>query len=175
VVRVRRASGEVIWRHDPGDREPVLDQRTQRYLNFLMTRVVQSGTATRARIPDRAIGGKTGTNNDYRDAWFVGYTPGIVTGVWVGNDDNSTTRRVTGGSLPTEIWHDYMVAAVATVPARPLDLPGPDEYAPGPALTAQAQSEEPSRSLVGAPIIGAPAAPAVDDGADRSLDFGPEG
>jgi membrane peptidoglycan carboxypeptidase len=71
-------------------------------------------------LPPQDVAGKTGTSQDYRDAWFVGYSSYYVAGVWVGNDDNSPTKRVTGGSLPAEIWHDIMAAAHQNLPPKPL-------------------------------------------------------
>jgi membrane peptidoglycan carboxypeptidase len=71
---------------------------------------VREGTATAARMNIPA-GGKTGTSQDYRDAWFVGFTPDLVVGVWVGNDDNSPMNSVTGGSIPTAIWRDFIAGA----------------------------------------------------------------
>lgn len=76
----------------------------------LMSSVVRGGTGTAARL-DRPVGGKTGTSEDYRDAWFVGFTSDLVVGVWVGNDDNSPMNGVTGGSVPASIWRDFVGAA----------------------------------------------------------------
>ena len=76
----------------------------------LLTSVVRGGTGTAARL-DRPVGGKTGTSEDYRDAWFVGFTSDLVVGVWVGNDDNAPMNAVTGGSVPAAIWHDFVAAA----------------------------------------------------------------
>ncbi len=73
----------------------------------ILASAVRDGTGKAARL-DRPVAGKTGTSQDYRDAWFVGFTPDLVVGVWVGNDDDSPTRGVTGGSLPAEIWHDFV-------------------------------------------------------------------
>jgi len=84
--------------------------------------VLRDGTGTRARFGDFDIGGKTGTSQDYRDAWFVGFTPYYVTGVWMGNDDNSPTNRVTGGSLPALVWKDVMEEAHKGL--SPIALPG---------------------------------------------------
>ena len=70
--------------------------------------MVEAGTARRARIDGVVAAGKTGTTNAYRDAWFVGYTGNFSTAVWVGNDDFTSTRRVTGGSLPAMTWQLYM-------------------------------------------------------------------
>jgi len=79
-----------------------------------------TGTGKRARIARRDIGGKTGTTNDFRDAWFVGYTQDIVTGVWVGNDENKPMVRVTGGSIPTQIFYDYMRPQLEDAPVSKL-------------------------------------------------------
>jgi len=76
----------------------------------LLTDVVRQGTGTAARL-NQPSGGKTGTSEDYRDAWFVGFTSDLVVGVWVGNDDNSPMNNVTGGSIPASIWHDFVSAA----------------------------------------------------------------
>jgi penicillin-binding protein 1A len=177
VARIRRANGEVVWEAPQAPGEVVIEPRAQRYMNLMMTRVVEGGTATRARIQGRSIGGKTGTGNDYRDAWFVGYTPGIVTGVWVGNDDFGEGRRVTGGSLPADIWRDFMVVALEDVPATRLTLPTDADYGVGPSVAApQAPvAAAPSPVIRGAPLGGGAPVAVADDGADRSLDFGPEG
>ena len=86
----------------------------------LLSSVVREGTGTAARL-DRPVGGKTGTSEDYRDAWFVGFTSDLVVGVWVGNDDNSPMNGVVGGSVPAAIWHDFVSAAetVRHAPPRP--------------------------------------------------------
>jgi membrane peptidoglycan carboxypeptidase len=76
----------------------------------LLTSVVREGTGRAARV-DRPAGGKTGTSEDYHDAWFIGFTSDMVVGVWVGNDDNSPMDNVTGGSLPASIWHDFVRGA----------------------------------------------------------------
>ena len=77
----------------------------------MMRAVVTEGTARRAQFGEFEIAGKTGTSQDYRDAWFIGYTSYLVAGVWVGNDDNSPTKKITGGSIPTAIWKDVMEPA----------------------------------------------------------------
>jgi 1A family penicillin-binding protein len=76
----------------------------------LLSSVVRDGTGRAAQL-DLPIAGKTGTSQDYRDAWFVGFTPDLVVGVWAGNDDNSPMKGVTGGSLPATIWHDFVKSA----------------------------------------------------------------
>jgi penicillin-binding protein 1A len=149
IQRVRRAGdGTVIWERGMERGERVIEERSWRAMNLMMARVVQAGTATRARIPGRSIGGKTGTGNDYRDAWFVGYTSGLVAGVWVGNDDFSRTRRVTGGSLPAEIWRSFMPTALRGRPDLPLPGPSPSDFppqaAPDPGLMAATESGDPA-------------------------------
>ncbi len=74
----------------------------------LLQGVVSEGTGKAARIANIPMGGKTGTTQEYRDAWFIGFTPDIVVGVWVGNDDNTPMNRVVGGDLPANIWHDFV-------------------------------------------------------------------
>jgi len=90
-----------------------------------MQQTLLSGTARTASLPGWQAAGKTGTSQDYRDAWFIGYTSHLVTGVWLGNDDNSPTKRAVGGGLPVEIWSRFMKVAHAGV--APAPLPGSGE------------------------------------------------
>ena len=87
-----------------------------------MEETLISGTARKAEIPGWTAAGKTGTSQDFRDAWFIGYTSHLVAGIWLGNDDNSPTRKATGGGLPVEIWSRFM--KVAHQGAAPSALPG---------------------------------------------------
>ena len=102
-------------------------------MNSMMRAVVTEGTAKKAQIANFDIAGKTGTSQDYRDAWFVGYSSYLVGGVWLGNDDNTPTKNVTGGSVPATIWKDVMDVAHANL--SPAPLPGyleeqPENYDP---------------------------------------------
>src|SRR5260370_30388632 len=81
----------------------------------LLQGVVNEGIGKAARIPNIPMGGKTGTTQEYRDAWFIGFTPDIVVGVWVGNDDNTPMNRVVGGDLPANIWRDFVGRALPIV------------------------------------------------------------
>ncbi len=173
VLRIRRGnSDETMWTWRPQrERTRVIEEQPLRYMNYMMSRVVEAGTGTRARVAGRQIGGKTGTANDYRDAWFIAYAPGIVTGVWVGNDDHRIAMaRVTGGQLPADIWARFMPTALRDLPIRPLQMPGPDDYD-----TGRPDPAAPSLTAIGAPIGAQRGQPGPVDDQDRSLDLGPEG
>jgi penicillin-binding protein 1A len=86
----------------------------------MMQETLLSGTARKAEIPGWMAAGKTGTSQDFRDAWFIGYTANLVTGVWLGNDDNSPTKKATGGGLPVDVWTRFMKAAHQGVPVASL-------------------------------------------------------
>src|SRR6185437_3177316 len=101
-------------------------------MNQMMRRVLVDGTGARANVKGYDLAGKTGTTSDYRDAWFVGYTGGFVTAVWVGKDDNTPMHKVTGGTVPAGIWHDYMAQALPRLKVQP--IPGGD-YQPAPQPT----------------------------------------
>jgi penicillin-binding protein 1A len=91
-------------------------------MNQMMQETLASGTARKASLPGYPAAGKTGTSQDYRDAWFIGYTGHLVAGVWLGNDDNSPTKKLTGGAMPADIWNRFMTAAHQGLPNA--DLPG---------------------------------------------------
>jgi penicillin-binding protein 1A len=113
IVSIINRSGSPLYRRAAPAPEELVDPRIARRMDAMMQRVVQSGTGRAARL-DRAAAGKTGTSSDFRDAWFVGYSGDLVCGVWVGNDDSSPMKGVTGGNLPAQIWHDFMMTARAS-------------------------------------------------------------
>lgn len=110
AVRSIRDDGKVVYTR-PAEAKGAVDNPTiHAEMLDLLSSVVRGGTGTAARL-DRPVGGKTGTSEDYRDAWFVGFTSDLVVGVWVGNDDNAPMNGVVGGSVPAAIWHDFVGAA----------------------------------------------------------------
>lgn len=124
ILEVRTGDGNLIWRFDRDGPKPkrALPASVAAGMIKMMNNVVESGTARRARLNGVAAAGKTGTTNDYRDAWFMGYTGNFVCGVWFGNDDYTSTNRMTGGSLPAMTWHTIMEYAHQGVELR--QLPG---------------------------------------------------
>lgn len=106
--------------------ERVISQRAAGQLIYMMQKVIESGTGTRAQLGDRAIAGKTGTTSSYRDAWFVGFSEQYVVGVWMGYDDNTPLTGVTGGGLPAEIWQAVMADIHQDLPKLPLSTVSPD-------------------------------------------------
>jgi penicillin-binding protein 1A len=120
VTRIRTLSGKLLYMRQPDEHTPVIDPRYVGMMNAMMRETLISGTAKKAEIPGWPAAGKTGTSQDYRDAWFIGYTANLVTGVWLGNDDNSPTKKATGGGLPVEVWSRFMRTAHEGVPVAAL-------------------------------------------------------
>lgn len=122
--RIRTRSGKILWERTPPAPRRVIEDGPLRNMNLMFAQVVSAGTARAAQLPDRPVGGKTGTTSDYADAWFIGFTGGYVAGVWVGNDDfTQKTNRVTGGSAPARIWRNFMGSAMKGVAPRGFALP----------------------------------------------------
>jgi penicillin-binding protein 1A len=111
VERVSTKSGRTLYQHTPHELGTIVEPRYVGMMNAMMRETVRVGTAQKAQIPGWQVAGKTGTSQDFRDGWFIGYTSHLVTGVWIGNDDSSPTRRATGGGLPVEIWARIMRGA----------------------------------------------------------------
>ena len=141
IERIRTASGQVLYDHGVGgdQRRAVIGQPALSYMIRMMRQLVVSVTGTRANVKGYDLAGKTGTTSDYRDAWFIGYTGGFVTAVWVGKDDNTAMKKVTGGGAPAGIWHDYMTHALPRLAVQPIpggEAPLPEEPAPTDAIGA---------------------------------------
>jgi penicillin-binding protein 1A len=128
VLEIRRPNGEIIYSRaqDQIPRIQAVPEEKVAELNKMLNAVVESGTGTRAFLGFTPQAGKTGTNQSYRDAWFIGFTAHYVTGIWFGNDDFSEMKKVTGGLLPAQAWKDVMMQAeqtqiAAALPGIPLD------------------------------------------------------
>jgi penicillin-binding protein 1A len=111
VSRIISRDGKIIYEREGEGLGVVVNARSLGGMNSMLREVVQSGTGRRAQMEAQDVAGKTGTSQDYRDAWFLGYSAYLVCGVWMGNDDNSPTNKITGGSIPAAIWKDIMEPA----------------------------------------------------------------
>ncbi|HZG31399.1 MAG TPA: transglycosylase domain-containing protein [Ensifer sp.] len=111
VRRITTASGKVLYENTYDDPPRVLEPNIVAMMNGMMTRVVTEGTGRAARLSGWQVAGKTGTTQSSRDALFVGFTSDMTTGIWFGNDDGTPMKRVTGGGLPAQTWHQFMVQA----------------------------------------------------------------
>ena len=131
IAEVHSARGPVIYRRGALSLGPVVEPRMVAMMNSMLKDTLSIGTGRRADLPGWEAAGKTGTSQGFRDAWFVGYTSALVTSVWIGNDDNSPTRRASGGNLPVDIWSRFMRAAHAGM--SPMPLPGGGWWQPEPA------------------------------------------
>lgn len=109
ISRIGSVNGDGdIFRHKNYTSDRLISQIHAQQMNDMLFAVTDWGTAKRARLDGFKAFGKTGTTQNYKDGWFVGYTSEYIAGVWVGNDDNTPTKNVTGGNLPAQIWHDLM-------------------------------------------------------------------
>ncbi|HUB84144.1 MAG TPA: PBP1A family penicillin-binding protein [Rhizomicrobium sp.] len=120
INEIDTAKGDVLWSRKTSGEGRVMSPENAAQVTQMMTQVVAYGTGKAARLDERPSAGKTGTTQDFHDAWFVGFTADLVTGVWVGNDDNSSMIKATGGTLPAHIFHTYMEDAEAGWPVKPL-------------------------------------------------------
>ena len=122
VQKITAANGKVLYARNTGQLGRIVEARYVAMMNQMMAETLTIGTAHKAALPGWLAAGKTGTSQDFRDAWFIGYTAHLVTGVWLGNDDGTSTKHVTGGGLPVEIWSRFMRGAHQGVPVA--SLPG---------------------------------------------------
>jgi penicillin-binding protein 1A len=126
VTKITKRDGAVVYEHHH-EQHRAISEQTADEVTAALQQVVVRGTGTRARLADRPVAGKTGTGQEWRDAWFVGFTPDVVTAVWMGFPQEgqismkppATPMRVTGGSWPAQIWHLFMDPATAGTPHHP--------------------------------------------------------
>jgi len=123
IVEVMDRSGRILWRAKP-KKQIVMSRAGAAIVTNMLEAVVKEGTGRKARVLDRPVAGKTGTTNDFRDALFVGFSPSIATGVWLGLDNYQTLgRRETGGMAALPIWIDFMREALSDMPLEYFDIP----------------------------------------------------
>ncbi len=193
IIRIRTASGKILYQYrDPsedGGRVQVVNNPPLMEMNQMMRQVVQHGTGVNANVPNYDIAGKTGTTSDFKDAWFDGYTGGFVTVVWVGRDDATPMKKVTGGQTPAAIWHMYMASAlrriqVSPIPAGPAsagvlsaptedalkDLLGSQANNPAAQAAASSTSGGPPPNVTMQPVPNPGEQPAANDNHSKSLD-----
>ena len=168
MLEIRRPNGDLLYSRAriPAQPTQCVPQEKIAELNAMMSAVVKEGTGRRALLGFTPQAGKTGTNQSYRDAWFIGFTGHYVTGVWFGNDDFTEMKSMTGGTLPAATWKKYMVEALAGKP--PADLPGVPVDDTHTRYIAENQGAD---GLTG----GERTAPAASEVASRATDFGESG
>ena len=131
IDKITAANGKVLYARNIQQLGRIIDARYVAMMNSMMAETLTIGTAHKAALPGWPAAGKTGTSQDFRDAWFIGYTAHLVTGVWLGNDDGTPTKHVTGGSLPVEIWSRFMRSAHQGVPVASLPGASTGNFFPG--------------------------------------------
>jgi penicillin-binding protein 1A len=121
IQRISTPAGKVLYVRQQQPLGRIIDGQHVGMMNAMMQQTLESGgTAHGASLPGWQAAGKTGTSQDFRDAWFIGYTADLVAGVWLGNDDGSPTKKVTGGGIPVAIWSQFMRTAEQGVAASAL-------------------------------------------------------
>ncbi|WLT08736.1 transglycosylase domain-containing protein [Bartonella apihabitans] len=150
ISKVEDTNGKTIYDFGEITANRVVESDIVGMMNAMLEQTVENGTARKAAI-DRPAAGKTGTSQDFRDAWFIGYTTDYVTGIWFGNDDGHPMKTISGGSLPVRAWKSYMTVAEKSLPVLPLPgnynlqnaVPGGNDILP--------ESEQPSTTPYPAP------------------------
>ncbi len=120
ILTVRTISGKLLYARPARRPEAVMSPQDNAAMTRLLHETVATGTAKAAALGTRPVAGKTGTTQDFRDAWFIGFTADLVCGVWIGNDDSSAMKHATGGGLPARIFQEFMSGAEQNLPLRPL-------------------------------------------------------
>ncbi|TAL34848.1 MAG: PBP1A family penicillin-binding protein [Alphaproteobacteria bacterium] len=112
VLSIEDSEGNVLYEHEDVTHARMFSGRDIAALDGMLVQVVAQGTGQAAQLSRGHVAGKTGTSQNYRDAWFIGYTNRFITGIWMGNDDDSAMEKVSGGKYPARLWHDYMEQAI---------------------------------------------------------------
>ncbi len=146
ITQLVTHTGKVVYdfAKDAPPPHRVLSEQALRSMNYMLTQVPVIGTARRAALPGIVSGGKTGTTQSYRDAWYVGFTGNYTAAVWMGNDDFSPTRNMTGGSLPAMVWQRLMAYAHQNIDLKP--IPGIDHPFVDAQVAAKAEEAEKKRA-----------------------------
>jgi len=124
VVEIRDGARKLVFRRSGSGVGRAVSPELVGTMNEMLSAVIGHGTGRSGALP-RPTAGKTGTTQDYKDAWFIGYTADLVAGIWLGNDDNMPMAKVTGGSLPAQAWRQFMLTATRAAPVRPLPTAPP--------------------------------------------------
>jgi penicillin-binding protein 1A len=164
ILRIRTRDGKEIYKREAPEPVQLLGKGVVEMMNYMLVDVATRGTGAKAALPGRQVGGKTGTSQDYKDAWFIGFTGNLVTGVWIGNDDNKSMKKVTGGSIPATIWHDFMIKALEGKPVKGIPTSAGSSEGLLPWLFGGAQPAEQDGSAPVAP------APGVSDASPFGLE-----
>ena len=126
ILSVEKNNGEKVWEHKLKPTqvvEPLIARMVSDILSDNTARAPAFGSASALYFSDRPVAAKTGTTNDYRDAWILGYTPNLVAGVWAGNNDNTPMEKRGAGGIVAPIWHDFMERSLKTIPIEPFKTP----------------------------------------------------
>jgi len=162
INRIRTRSGKVLYAREGSGIGRVASKDNVGKMTQLMVATVTSGTGKSARLDERPSAGKTGTTQDFHDAWFVGFTADLVCGVWIGNDDSTPMVHATGGGMPAHIFKAFMEAAEKNFPVKPLaGAPAATDLAAAPVETSDANADQASPP---------PVQPKKPDAFDRVLD-----
>jgi penicillin-binding protein 1A len=145
IKRITTVSGKVLYENTYDQPPKVISEKIAAEMNRMLSGVITHGTGKNAKLPGWQVAGKSGTTQSFRDALFVGYTANLTTGVWFGNDDGASMKKVTGGGLPAKAWSQFMIAAHKGLTPSPLPgLNATDVADPG--LVANAPESDQNQS-----------------------------
>jgi penicillin-binding protein 1A len=153
IERIRTSGGQLLFQHRASSPVQAIQNPPLGEMQQMMRTVMKIGTGTHAMVPGYDLAGKTGTTSDYKDAWFCGYTGGLSTVVWVGRDNNTSMRGITGAMAPSEIWRGYMAQALKRLPNGPIPPgpPAPLPVAPTPVAAPSEPTDAAPQPTAGAP------------------------